>query len=114
MPDPTSDEPLDDEPMEDDEPMDDEAMDDEPMDDEPMDELGELIDYIARALVDDPEDVTVDVVDGDRAVILELTVAPSDLGKVIGKDGRTARAMRTLLAATSARMRRRAVLEILE
>ncbi len=79
-----------------------------------MDQLRELIDYIARSLVDEPDDVRVDAIDGERAVILELTVAPSDLGKVIGKDGRTARAMRTLLAATSARMRRRAVLEILE
>ncbi|MCB9591625.1 MAG: KH domain-containing protein [Sandaracinaceae bacterium] len=79
-----------------------------------MDQLAELIDYIARALVDDPEDVTVEAVEGDRAIILELTVAPSDLGKVIGKDGRTARAMRTLLSATSARMRRRAILDILE
>ena len=79
-----------------------------------MDQLRELIDYIARSLVDEPDDVSVEAIDGERAVILELTVAPSDLGKVIGKDGRTARAMRTLLAATSARMRRRAVLEILE
>lgn len=79
-----------------------------------MDQLKELIDYIARSLVDEPDDVRVDAIDGERAVILELTVAPGDLGKVIGKDGRTARAMRTLLAATSARMRRRAVLEILE
>ncbi|MCA9605890.1 MAG: KH domain-containing protein [Myxococcales bacterium] len=79
-----------------------------------MDQLAELIDYVARALVDDPEEVTVEAVEGDRAIILELTVAPSDLGKVIGKDGRTARAMRTLLSATSARMRRRAILDILE
>ena len=79
-----------------------------------MDQLAELIDYIARALVDEPEDVQVDAIDGDRAIILELSVAQSDLGKVIGKDGRTARAMRTLLSATSARMRRRAILDILE
>lgn len=52
--------------------------------------------------------------DDERAIILELTVAEADLGKVIGRDGRTARAMRTLLAATSARLRKRAVLEILE
>ncbi len=58
----------------------------------------------------------VEIVDDedDRAIILELTVAEADLGKVIGRDGRTARAMRTLLAATSARLRKRAVLEILE
>jgi predicted RNA-binding protein YlqC (UPF0109 family) len=77
-------------------------------------ELKELVSFIARALVDDPEDVQVDVVDGDDAVVLELTVAESDLGKVIGKDGRTARAMRALLSATSARLRKRAILDILE
>lgn len=78
------------------------------------DELKELISFIARALVDEPDEVTVDAVDGDDAIILELTVAEADLGKVIGKDGRTARAMRALLSATSARLRRRAVLDILE
>ncbi len=78
------------------------------------DELKELISFIARALVDEPDDVTVDVVDGEDAIILELTVAEGDLGKVIGKDGRTARAMRALLSATSARLRKRAVLDILE
>ena len=79
-----------------------------------MRELTELIDYIARALVDEPDDVIVEAVEEDRALVVELTVAETDLGKVIGKEGRTARAMRTLLAATSARHRRRAVLEILE
>ncbi|MGE0785788.1 MAG: KH domain-containing protein [Sandaracinaceae bacterium] len=89
--------------------------DDDDRGDQPgVDQLTDLIDYVARALVDEPDDVTVEAIDSERAVILELTVAPSDLGKVIGKDGRTARAMRTLLAATSARLRRRAVLEILE
>jgi predicted RNA-binding protein YlqC (UPF0109 family) len=77
-------------------------------------ELKELVSFIARALVDEPEDVQVDLVDGDDAVVLELTVAESDLGKVIGKDGRTARAMRALLSATSARLRKRAILDILE
>ncbi|AKF06805.1 KH domain RNA binding protein YlqC [Sandaracinus amylolyticus] len=56
----------------------------------------------------------VQAVDGDRATVYELSVAEDDLGKVIGKDGRTARAIRTLLAATSARLRKRAILEILE
>ncbi len=80
-----------------------------------MDEdLTELIGFIARALVDDPDQVKVEAIEDDRALVLELTVATSDLGKVIGRDGRTARAMRTLLAATSARHRRRAMLEILE
>ena len=64
--------------------------------------------------MDDPDAVEVNVVEEDRAVVLELTVAPDDLGKVIGKEGRTARAMRTLLSATSARLRKRAILDILE
>lgn len=76
--------------------------------------LQDLIAYIASSLVDDPESVEVNVVEEDRAIVLELSVAPEDLGKVIGKEGRTARAMRTLLAATSARMRKRAILDILE
>lgn len=79
-----------------------------------MDQLTEIIAFIAKALVDDPNAVQVTAVEGEKTVILELTVAPGDLGKVIGKDGRTARAMRTLLAATSAKNSRRAVLEILE
>jgi predicted RNA-binding protein YlqC (UPF0109 family) len=79
-----------------------------------MEDLKEIVAFIAKALVDDPEDVQVEVVEGEKTVIVELTVAPSDLGKVIGKDGRTARALRTLLAATSAKHAKRAVLEILE
>lgn len=79
-----------------------------------MDQLTEIIAFLAKALVDDPAAVQVTAVEGEKTVILELTVAPGDLGKVIGKDGRTARAMRTLLAATSAKHSRRAVLEILE
>ena len=78
------------------------------------DKLQDLIAYIASSLVDDPDAVEGNVVEEDRAVVLELTVAPDDLGKVIGKEGRTARAMRTLLAATSARLRKRAILDILE
>lgn len=76
--------------------------------------LEELLTYLARNLVDEPDEVRVNVVEGDRATVYELQVAEDDLGKVIGKDGRTARAIRTLLAATSARVRRRAILEILE
>jgi len=77
-------------------------------------ELEELVRYVSRALVDEPDDVRVATVEDDRAVVLELTVAEDDLGKVIGKDGRTARAIRTVLAASSARLKKRAVLEILE
>ncbi|MCZ7684833.1 MAG: KH domain-containing protein [Sandaracinaceae bacterium] len=75
-----------------------------------------MVEFLARSLVDEPNEVKVEIVDDEdeRAIILELTVAEADLGKVIGRDGRTARAMRTLLAATSARLRKRAVLEILE
>lgn len=79
-----------------------------------MEDLKEIVSFIAKALVDDPEEVEVEVIEGDKTLIVELSVAPSDLGKVIGKDGRTARALRTLLAATSAKHEKRAVLEILE
>ncbi len=76
--------------------------------------MTELVSFLAKALVDDPDQVEVAVVDGDRAHVIELTVAEEDLGKVIGKEGRTARAMRTLLSTMSARSRKRAILEILE
>ncbi len=82
------------------------------IDDDPK--LEELLSFVARSLVDEPDEVRVNVVDGDRATVYELQVAEDDLGKVIGKDGRTARALRTLLASTSARVRKRAILEILE
>lgn len=78
-----------------------------------MDELRDLIAFIAKSLVDDPDSVSVRAMEGDRTIMLELSVARSDLGKVIGKEGRTARAMRTVLAATSARLQKRAMLEIL-
>ncbi|MBO6937276.1 MAG: KH domain-containing protein [Deltaproteobacteria bacterium] len=74
----------------------------------------ELVLFLARALVDEPDEVQVDVVESDRRVTLELTVAQDDLGKVIGKDGRTARAMRTLLSSMQTRSRRRVLLDILE
>lgn len=74
----------------------------------------ELIEEVARALVDDPAAVQVTEVQGEQTTVLELRVAPDDLGKVIGKQGRTARAMRTLLAAAGTKHRKRAVLEILE
>ena len=79
-----------------------------------MDDLTELVAFIAKALVDDPDAVEVKAIEGEKTIILELTVGDGDLGKVIGKDGRTARAIRTLLAATSAKHQKRAVLEILE
>lgn len=79
-----------------------------------MDSMQELITFVAKSLVDKPDEVEVTVVDGDRTVIYELLVAREDLGKVIGKEGRTARAIRALLAASSAKHRKRSVLEIIE
>jgi len=76
--------------------------------------MKELIKYIAQALVDHPEQVTVDEVEGNQTSVLELKVAKEDLGKVIGKQGRTARAMRTILSAASAKIKKRTVLEIIE
>lgn len=76
--------------------------------------MQELIVTIAKALVDSPEDVVVNVVEGEQTTVLELRVAPSDLGKVIGKQGRTARAVRTILGAAGMKLRKRFVLEILE
>lgn len=76
--------------------------------------MKELIRYIAQALVDNPEQVSVEEVEGNQTSVLELKVAKEDLGKVIGKQGRTARAMRTILSAASAKVKKRTVLEILE
>ncbi len=73
-----------------------------------------LIKYIAQALVDNPDAVVVQEVEGNQTSVLELKVAKEDLGKVIGKQGRTARAMRTILSAASAKVKKRTVLEILE
>lgn len=76
--------------------------------------MKELIEQIAKALVDKPEDVAVAEVEGERTTVFELRVAQSDLGKVIGKQGKTARAMRTLLGAAGTKIGKRCVLEILE
>ena len=76
--------------------------------------MKELIEEIAKALVDSPEQVTVTEVVGEQTTVLELRVAQTDLGKVIGKQGRTARAIRTLLGAAGMKLRKRFVLEILE
>ena len=76
--------------------------------------MKELIYYIAQALVDQPDQVAVSEVEGNQTSVLELKVAKEDLGKVIGKQGRTARAMRTILGAASAKIRKRTVLEIIE
>jgi len=76
--------------------------------------MKELIEYIAKALVDNPGAVWVSEVEGEMTSVIELKVAKSDLGKVIGKQGRTARAMRTILSAASTKLHKRAVLEIIE
>ena len=76
--------------------------------------MKELIESIARALVDKPSDVSVAQVDGEKTTVLELRVAREDLGKVIGKQGKTARAMRTILSAAGTKLGKRCVLEILE
>ena len=76
--------------------------------------MRELVEYIAKALVDTPDEVVVTEVEGEKTTVLELRVAPSDLGKIIGKQGKTARAIRVILNAASTKTRRRTVLEILE
>jgi predicted RNA-binding protein YlqC (UPF0109 family) len=76
--------------------------------------MKELVKYIAQALVDHPEVVSVTEIEGNQTSVLELKVAKEDLGKVIGKQGRTAQAMRTLLSAASSKLNKRTVLEIIE
>ncbi|MBL8968164.1 MAG: KH domain-containing protein [Spirochaetaceae bacterium] len=74
----------------------------------------DLVEYIAKSLVDDPSGVTVNVIEQDKSTILELRVASDDIGKVIGKHGRIAKAMRTILSAASTASEKRVVLEILD
>ena len=76
--------------------------------------MKELIKYIVQALVDKPEQVKVEEVEGRQSSVFELKVAKEDLGKVIGKQGRTAHAIRTILTAASGKTKRRTVLEIIE
>ena len=76
--------------------------------------MKELIESMARALVDRPEEVNVKEVEGEKTTVFELRVASTDLGKVIGKQGKTARAMRTILGAAGTKIGNRCVLEILE
>jgi predicted RNA-binding protein YlqC (UPF0109 family) len=79
-----------------------------------MEDLKEIVSFIAKALVDDPEEVEVEVIEGEKTVIVELSVAPTDLGKVIGKDGRTAQSIRTLLNAAASKAGRLAHLDIVD
>jgi len=76
--------------------------------------MKELVEAIAKALVDKPEEVHVRAVEGEQVTVLELRVDPSDLGKVIGRQGRTAKSIRTLLGAAGMKLRKRYTLEILE
>lgn len=76
--------------------------------------LRDLVDFMAKALVDNPDDVEVNEVVGEQTTVVELSVAKEDLGKVIGKQGRTAKSMRTILNAASTKLQKRSVLEIME
>ncbi|MDD2371989.1 MAG: KH domain-containing protein [Syntrophomonadaceae bacterium] len=75
--------------------------------------MKDLVEFIARALVDDPDAVNVTEIEGERSIILELRVAPDDMGKVIGKQGKIAKAIRTITKATAAKEGKRVVIEIL-
>jgi predicted RNA-binding protein YlqC (UPF0109 family) len=79
-----------------------------------MSELKELIEFVSKSLVDMPENVEVNEIEGEQTTVIELKVDKSDLGKVIGKQGRTARALRTILNAASTKLKKRSVLEIIE
>ncbi|MFQ3619897.1 MAG: KH domain-containing protein [Spirochaetales bacterium] len=74
----------------------------------------ELVAYIAKALVDEPDRVEVNMIEGEKSTILELKVSPNDIGKVIGKHGRIAKAVRTILSAAATKTGKRVVLEILD
>lgn len=79
-----------------------------------MSELRDLIEYVGKALVDMPEKVEVREIEGEQTVVIELIVDETDRGKVIGKQGKTAKALRTILNAASTKLKRRSVLEIIE
>ncbi len=79
-----------------------------------MSQLKEFVEFMAKSIVDSPEEVQVTEVAGEKTTVIELRVASEDLGKIIGKQGRTAKAIRSILNAAAAKMKKRAVLEILE
>ena len=79
-----------------------------------MEELRSLVEIIAKALVDIPSEVHVAQIEGEQTTVIELRVAKSDIGKIIGKEGRTARSLRTIVSAVSTKLKKRSVLEILE
>jgi uncharacterized protein len=76
--------------------------------------MKDLVEFVAKSLVDNPDDVQIHTFERDQATVVELEVAPADLGKVIGRQGRTARALRTLLSAAGQKTRRRYILDILD
>ena len=76
--------------------------------------MKDLVSFIAQALVDNPDEVSVSEIEGEQTSVIELRVAKDDLGKIIGKHGRTAQSIRTILSAASAKHKKRAVLEIVE
>lgn len=78
------------------------------------DNLKAMLELVAKALVDNPDKVEVAEIEGEQTNVFELKVAKEDLGKIIGKEGRTARSLRTIISAASAKLKKRAVLEILE
>lgn len=80
----------------------------------PLSELSKMIEYMAKMLVDLPDQVSVNEIEGENTTVIELKVAKEDLGKIIGKQGRTARAVRTVLNGASTKLRKRTVLEIIE
>jgi len=76
--------------------------------------MKELIEHIAKSLVDNPEEVSVTELEGEQTTVIEIKVAKEDMGKIIGKQGRTAMAIRTILGGASKKMKKRSILEILE
>jgi len=76
--------------------------------------MGELVEYIAKSLVDNPDLVTVNEVEGSQSLIIELKVAPDDMGKVIGKQGRIAKAIRTVVKAAATKENKRVIVEIIQ
>ena len=76
--------------------------------------MGELVEYIAKALVDNPEEVSVNEVEGSQSIIIELKVAQEDMGKIIGKQGRIAKAIRTVVKAAAIKENKRVVVEIIQ
>ncbi len=76
--------------------------------------MKELLEYLAKALVDNPDDVQIEMIEGERSVILQLRVHPDDVGKVIGKQGRIANALRTLVKAAATKQGKNAIVEILD